>query len=433
MTAPPRRAIAPSRRTIGPSRRSIMPPRRATAQRPAPVSPVRSVLRARDVGPLAALGIRTRIARAVLSAAGVAFGIATMVAVFGISSSSRAQLVAEIDALGTNLLTVTPGQSFTGQNLTLPATAPAMVRRIGPVLAASAIGDVQASVYRNDRIPSVNSEAITVYSADTGLLRTLQGHMARGRFLSAATARYPAVVLGADAASALGVDRADGSVRVWLGGQWFGVTGILARLPLAPELNRTALIGLPIARRLLHASAYPVQIYVRTSPPQVAAVQSVLAATADPAAPQDVAVTNPADALIARADAAAAFQGLFLGLGAVALLVGGIGIANVMVIAVLERRGEIGLRRALGASRRHIAVQFVAEAALLAGAGGVAGALLGGFATAVYSWARHWSAVVPVPVLLAATGIALSLGAVAGLYPAWRAARLAPAEALRII
>jgi putative ABC transport system permease protein len=394
---------------------------------------VRSVLRARDVGPLAALGIRSRPGRAVLSAAGIALGIATMVAVFGISGSSRAQLVAEIDALGTNMLTVTPGQSFTGQNLALPVTAPAMIRRIGPVRAASEIGDVHASVYRNDRIPVVNTEAVTVYSADPGLLGALQGHMARGRFLSAATARYPAVVLGVDAASALGIDRADGSVRVWLGGQWFAVTGIMHRLQLAPELDRTALIGLPVAERLLHATAHPVQIYVRTSPQQVAAVQAVLAGTADPAAPQNVSVTNPADALTARADATAAFQGLFLGLGAVALLVGGLGIANVMVIAVLERRGEIGLRRALGASRGHIGAQFVAEAALLAGAGGAAGALLGGFATAVYSWARHWNAVVGAPVLLAAVGIALVLGAVAGLYPAWRAARLAPAEALRMI
>jgi putative ABC transport system permease protein len=392
-----------------------------------------SRLRAGDVGPLAALGLRSRPVRAVLSAAGVALGIATMVAVLGISSSSRAQLTAEIDALGTNLLTVTPGQSLSGQSFTLSAAAPAMVARIGPVLAASAIGDVNAGVYRNNRIPAVSTDGITVYAADTRLLATLQGQLARGRFLSAVTARYPAVVLGADAASALGVDRADGTVLLWLGNHWFSVVGILDRLPLAPELDRTALIGFSVAEHLLHASAHPVQIYVRTSPAQVAAVQAVLAATADPAAPQDVAITNPADALTARADASAAFQGLFLGLGAVALLVGGIGIANVMVIAVLERRGEIGLRRALGASRAHVGVQFVAEAVLLAAAGGSAGAVLGGFATTVYAAARHWSAVVPMPVLLAAVAIALVVGAVAGLYPALRAARLAPAEALRII
>ncbi|HEU5385954.1 MAG TPA: ABC transporter permease [Streptosporangiaceae bacterium] len=389
-----------------------------------------SRLRAADVWSLSVLGLISRPARTALSALGVALGIATMVAVLGISSSSRAQLVAQIDALGTNLLTVAPGRSFGGQDVTLPPAAPAMVARIGPVLGASAVGDVNASVYRNNRIPPANTNAITVYSAGTGLLRTLQGQLARGTFLDAATARYPAVVLGRDAAAALGVDRA-GSL-VWLGNRWFSVIGIMRPLPLAPELDRTALIGYPVAERLLHATAAPVEIYVRTDPASVAAVAAVLPATADPAAPQNVSVTDPIDALTARADATAAFGGLFLALGAVALLVGGIGIANVMVIAVLERRGEIGLRRALGARRQHVAVQFAAEATLLAGAGGAAGAILGGFATTIYATARHWDTVVPVPVLLDAVGVAVLTGAVAGLYPAWRAARLIPAEALRL-
>jgi putative ABC transport system permease protein len=394
----------------------------------------RSVLRPRDVLPLAALGARSRPARAILSAAGIALGIATMVAVLGISSSSRAQLVAEIDALGTNLLTVTPSQfSAGGPNATLPRTAPAMVSRIGPVLSASAIGSVNASVYRNDRIPVVNTSAIAVYTAQPNLLATISGQLARGRFLTQVTSRFPAVVLGADAATALGVDVADGSVQLWLGNHWFSVVGILRPLPLAPELDRTALIGFWASEHLLHSGGQPAEIYVRTDPASVAAVQAVIPASAEPGAPQDVTVANPADALIARADATAAFQGLFLGLGAIALLVGGIGIANVMVIAVLERRGEIGLRRALGASRRHVGVQFIAEAALLAAIGGAAGAVLGGFATTVYASARHWSAVVPVWVLAAAVGLALVIGAVAGLYPALRAARLAPAEALRII
>jgi putative ABC transport system permease protein len=346
----------------------------------------------------------------------VALGIATMVAVLGVSSSSRAQLVAQIDALGTNLLTVAPGQSFGGQTVTLPASAPAMVARVGPVIGAAAIGDVDAQVYRNDRISAANTNAITVYSADAGLLRTLQGQLARGSFLNAA--------------AALGIDRT--GVQVWLGNQWFGVVGIMRRLPLAPELDRTALIGDPVAQRLLHATPAPVQIYVRVNPASIAAVAAVLPATADPAAPQNVSVADPITALTARTDASVAFGELFLALGAVALLVGGIGIANVMVIAVLERRGEIGLRRALGARRLHVAVQFAGEATLLAGCGGVAGAVLGGFTTTVYAAARHWDAVVPVPVLLAAAGVALLVGAVAGLYPALRAARLVPAEALRL-
>jgi putative ABC transport system permease protein len=392
-----------------------------------------SRLRAADTWPLAVLGLASRPARAVLSAVGVALGIATLVAVLGISSSSRAQLVAQIDALGTNLLTVAPNQTFGGgRTVTLPPQAPAMVARIGPVLGASAIGDVNAQVYRTNYISPANTNAITVYSAGTSLLRTLQGRLTRGAFLGAATARYPAVVLGADAAIALGIDRADGTVQVWLGHHWFSVIGIMRPLPLAPELDRTALIGYPVAQRLLHATAAPVQIYVRTDPASVAAVAAVLPATANPAAPQNVSVDDPITALTARADASAAFDTLFLALGAVALLVGGIGIANVMVIAVLERRGEIGLRRALGARRLHVAVQFAAEATLLAGCGGVAGAILGGFSTTVYAATRHWAAVVPVPVLLAAAGVALLVGAVAGLYPALRAARLVPAEALRL-
>ena len=393
----------------------------------------RSSLRPVDVWPLAVLGLRGRPARAVLSAAGVALGVATMVAVLGISSSSRAQLVSEIDTLGTNLLTVAPGESFGGQNAALPKSAPAMVTRIGPVLGASAIGDVSANVYRTNFISVANTEAITVYAAQTNLLSTLEGQTSQGQFLNRATSHFPAVVLGASAATALGIDRVDGMTTVWLGNQWFSVVGILRPLTLVPELDRSALVGFPVAESLLRAHGSPVQIYVRTDPTSVAAVQSVLAATVDPAAPQDVSVANPTDALTARADASAAFQSLFLALGAVALLVGGIGIANVMVIGVLERRGEIGLRRALGAQRAQIGIQFVAEAALLAVVGGAAGSVLGAVATAGYATARHWHTVVSLPLLFVAVALALVVGATAGLYPALRASRLSPAEALRTV
>ena len=401
-------------------RAAAVPPRAASRMRPA------------DLWPVALAGIVIRPARSVLSALGIALGIATMVAVLGISASSRAQLVAEIDALGTNLLTVTPGQTFSNPNAALPVTAPGMIARIGPVIDDAAIGDVPVNIYRSDRIPATNTNAITVYWAQPGLLHTLQGQMAKGAFLTTATARYPSVVLGQYAAQALGIDRADGSVLVWIGDHWFAVTGILDPLKLAPELDTAALVGQPVARQLLHAGVSPVQVYVRTNPASVPAVESVLAATTDPSAPQDVTVSDPADALIARADATTAFQGLFLALGAVALLVGGIGIGNVMVIAVLERRNEIGLRRALGANRRHICLQFAAEAVLLAGAGGVAGALLGSIATAAFAATRHWHAVVSLPSLGAAVGLALAVGALAGVYPAIRAAQLPPAEALRL-
>ncbi len=344
-----------------------------------------SRLRAADVWRLAVLGLRGRPLRAALSATGVAIGVATLVAVFGISASSRAQLIAQIDALGTNLLTVSPNNSFTGQSATLPARAPAMISRIGPVVSDAATSDLSDAVFRNRDIPEVDSQAITVKAVDVNLLTTVQAHLWAGQFLNQATDRLPAVVLGHDAAAALGIDRADGSVAVWLANQSFDVVGILDPVELAPELDRAALVGFPAARLLLHHRAPPTEIYVRTSPASVGAVGSVLAATADPATPQDAAIANPSDALTARVDASAAFQSLFLSLGAIALLVGGIGIANVMVIGVLERRGEIGLRRAMGARRVHIGLQFLGEAALLSAAGGVGGAVLGALAVTIYA------------------------------------------------
>jgi putative ABC transport system permease protein len=384
-----------------------------------------------DVGPLALLGLRGRPMRAALSATGVAIGVATLVAVLGISASSRAQLIAQIDALGTNLLTVSPNNAFSGQTATLPAQAPAMISRIGPVTSDAATSDLSDSVYRNSDIPSANSQAITVKAVDVNLVTTVQAHLWAGQFLNPATARLPAVVLGHAAAAALGVDRADGSVAVWLADQWFDVVGILEPVPLAPELDRAALVGIPAAHQLLHHRASPTEIYVRTDPTSVGAVEAVLAATADPAAPQNVAVANPSDVLTARAEASAAFQSLFLSLGVIALLVGGIGIANVMVIGVLERRGEIGLRRAMGARRRHVGLQFLCEAAALSVAGGVAGAVLGALAVTIYAAMRNWGTSVPPGVLAGAVGIALAVGALGGLYPAWRASRLSPAEALR--
>jgi ABC-type antimicrobial peptide transport system permease subunit len=388
-------------------------------------------LRPADVARLAVAGMRVRPVRAVLSALGVALGVATMVAVLGISASSRAQLVAEIDSLGTNLLTAQPSTLLGGQNAALPASAPGMAARIGPVTSVGTVGTVSASIYKNNRIPAANTEAVTVEAASPSLLGTVQGRLSRGRFLNAATARYPAVVLGSDAASALGIDQA--GVQAWLDNQWFTVIGIMQPVTLAPELDRTALIGFAQAASLAGQPVLPTELYVRTDPQAVGAVGSVLAATVDPASPQDVAVTNPVDALIARADASSAFGGLFLALGAIALAVGGIGIANVMVIAVLERRGEIGLRRALGARRAHIGIQFLAESALLALMGGTAGAILGGFATTVFATARHWDAQVPVVALLLAIGSALVVGAAAGIYPALRAASFSPAEGLRAI
>jgi putative ABC transport system permease protein len=388
----------------------------------------------RDIVRLGAHGLRARPLRVVLSALGIAIGIAAMVAVVGTSSSSRAQLDRLLNSLGTNLLTVAPGLTLFGEEATLPDESVAMIGRIRTVESVTAIGLLaDARVYRTNRIPAVQSGGIGTYAVRTDLLDTVHGTVRSGIWLNEATARYPAVVLGAATAERLGIGALHRDLQIWLGGRWFTVIGILNPLPLAPELDLGALIGWPAARRYLGFDGDITTIYTRTNPDAVAAVRDLLARTANPAQPNEVDVSRPSDALAARDAADTTFTALLLGLGAVALLVGGIGVANTMVISVLERRSEIGLRRSLGATREHIRTQFLTESLLLSLLGGGVGIVLGSAVTAVYATAQGWPTVVPTWAAAGALAAAVIIGGVAGLYPAIRAARVAPTEALAAI
>ena len=390
-------------------------------------------LKGGDPARVASVGLRTRRLRAALSALGIAIGVAAIVAVLGLSSSSQAGLLAEIDRLGTNLLTVTNGQSVTGQNVELPLRAPAMIGRIGPVWQVQYIGTTTANAYRTPLIPKVQTSGLSVDAASLGLPRAVGTTVYQGRYLNPATAREPVCVLGAAAAQRLGIDRIYRGERVWVGGMWFYVTGILKPAVLAPEIDNAVLVGFPAAERYLGMDGHPSTIYVRALTSQVAAVQSLLAQTANPENPSGVDVSQPSAVLTARADAKGAFNGLFLGLGAVALLVGAIGVANIMIISVLERRSEIGLRRALGATKGQIRTQFLNEAILLALAGGAAGVAAGGIATTVYATTKHWTVVIPTQAWAGGITAAIAIGALAGLLPAIRAASLSPTEALRTV
>jgi putative ABC transport system permease protein len=377
-------------------------------------------------------GLRTRRLRAALSALGIAIGIGAMVAVVGVSASSQANLLSTIDKLGTNLLTIAPGTTFLGANETLPSTAVPSIEHMSAVQHASAVYSVSgATILRTRFVPAEQTGGIGVDAADPGLLSAVSGQIATGQFLDSSSQNFPTVVLGAQAASTLQIQNVRGHIQVFLGGTWFTVIGVMQPVILDPGLDSTAFIGLPTAERLFQTQPNPSEIYVRANVDKVTQVSSLLAATADPQTPDGVQVSRPSDTLEARAAAKGQFTTLLLGLGAVALLVGAIGIANIMVISVLERRGEIGLRRALGATKRHISTQFLTESALLAALGGVAGLLLGALATFAYSLAQNQPMVVPVYALIAAPAAGLAIGAIAGLYPAAKAARLSPTEALR--
>jgi putative ABC transport system permease protein len=386
----------------------------------------------RELLSVALAGLRTRRLRAALSALGIAIGIGAMVAVVGVSASSQANLLSTIDNLGTNLLTVAPGQTFLGSNEVLPSTALGSVDHMPAVLNDSSIYQVSgATVRRTPYVPSEETGGIGVDATDPGLLTAVGGKLATGQFLSQASENYPTVVLGAQAASTLQIKNVSGHIQVFLGGTWFNVIGVMHPVILDPSLDSTAFIGLPVAEKLFQTQPNASQIYVRANVNQVTQVSNLLAPTVDPQNPDGVQVSRPSNVLEARAAAQGQFTTLLLGLGGVALLVGAIGIANIMVISVLERRGEIGLRRALGATRRNIRSQFLTESALLAALGGIAGLLLGALATWVYSIARNQPMVIPLYALIAAPLCGLVIGAVAGLYPAAKAARLSPTEALR--
>jgi putative ABC transport system permease protein len=409
-----------------------------TSPRPSvPAAPSAARLRPSDLAALASIGLRTRKLRSALSALGIAIGTGAIVAVLGLAASSEAGLLNEIAKLGTNLLTVTNGQTFSGATAELPVTAPGMIDRLPGVTNVQDTGTVTGiNAYKSPLIPPIETNAVSVDAATLGLPAAAGTSLAQGRYLNAATARQPVAVLGATTAQLLGIDRVRPSMRIWVGpggtaGQWFYVTGILNPATYASEIDSSVLVGFPAAEKYLGFDGHPSEIYVRTTDTEAAVtrVDNLLGPQANPENPSQVNVSRPSDVLTARAETKGALDTLFLGLGAVALLVGAIGVANIMIMSVLERRSEIGLRRALGATRGQIRAQFLAEAIMLSLAGGT-GVILGAAAVTAYARTHAEAVVIPADAWADGLAAAIIIGAIAGLLPAIRAARLSPTQAL---
>ncbi|MFT4029412.1 MAG: ABC transporter permease [Protaetiibacter sp.] len=387
-----------------------------------------------DLARTAWLGVAGRPQRTILAALGIALGIASLVALTGAAASNRAQLLAELDAMGADLAVVTPGTGPDQQPVPLPDTAPEAIARQDGVARVGVFETAPdaLAVYRTDLVPETETNGLTVAVARPDVLDAIEATLAVGRWFDAATRALPVAVLGSTAAERLGIDRAGD--RILVGGEWYGVLGILGSAGLAADIDTAVILGDQWVREHYTGDAIGEvsAIYVRAEPGRIDRVRELLAAAASPGSPY-VAVTGLSDLAGARSTADDSLTTLGLALGGIALLVGGVGIANTMVVAVMERRGEIGLRRSLGARPGQIAAQFVTEAAILSALGGLAGLALGVGAAWVIAVLSAQPLALPAGVLAAGAILSVAVGALAGLQPAVRAARLSPTTALRSI
>ncbi|MFB9776608.1 ABC transporter permease [Brevibacterium otitidis] len=388
-----------------------------------------SRLRGIDLLRLGWHGVRAHPARATLSALGIAIGIAAMISVIGISLSSQAKVQEQLAALGTNMLTVSPGESFSGDKTSLPADSAERLRRIDGVEQVSWIAELEgAQAYRNTHIDPGQTNGLTVAAADEQLLSVTSTQLQNGAWFNRATGQYPTTVLGATAAKRLGI--ATPGSHVTINGTDYAVLGILKPSALAPELNTSVLVGGAQAQKQLEFSGSPTTLFERSAEDSVSQVRDLIPSTLNAQRPNEVSVSRPSDTLAAQNAIDTAFTGLLVGVGSIALLVGGIGVANIMIITVMERRREIGLRRALGATRAHIRKQFMIESVLLATYGGLAGIVLGAACTVTVSLINGWTPTIPLIVPLLGITITIIVGAVAGVLPAMRAANTSPTAAL---
>ena len=388
-------------------------------------------LRTRDLFFVAVYGVKARKGRAALTSIGIGIGIAAIVAVSGIAASGSADLLSTLESLGTNLVKASPQAGFFGTQEELPEGVIGMVERIGPVEEVTSTTQTDLLVRRSNFISEFEGGGISTIVTSSELLNVIGGKLSEGRFITDGLSDLPVTVLGNVTAKRLGITNLSKPTKILIDDEWFGVIGIVEELKIHPDLDRSVFIGYGAAKKLFDISEEPTTIYLRANPTFIEDVVEVIAPSMNPENPDQVEVSRPSDALEAQQAVEASFTNLLLGLGSVALLVGGVAIANVMVMSVLERRMEIGVRRSIGATRREIRYQFLLESIVLSGIGGLVGVMLGSLITLAYTNYTNIVFSIPVWQILGAVVLALLIGAISGVYPAIKASKIQPAEAVR--
>ncbi|MAT37817.1 MAG: hypothetical protein CL420_07250 [Acidimicrobiaceae bacterium] len=390
----------------------------------------------REILNVAISGLTARKVRTLLIMLGPVLGAAGIVAAVGLNESAKGDVRQTLERLGTNLIVASADGSFSaGQAPTLPEDAVERSMNVSTVDRVAGITEIGSLTV----LPSQGGKdffrtiPIPVLTSDQNLLNVLDAQMLHGRFINGSDESnvFRSAVMGHDLAN--DYQYLPGELRtIDVDGETYGVVGVIEKVDLVPKLDTAIIIPKSSAEEDFDVEQKPTTLYVRATEGNVDSTAEALPMAINLGGDEAVTVAVPSDLLEAQGAVDTTLRNILFLMGGLALLVGGVGIANVMSISVIQRSGEIGIRRALGHTKMTIALQFVLEALFVGVLGGIAGVVTGVCVIYLVSSILGWIATLNIPLFLVAGGMALIVSVIAGLYPAWKAARLEPLETLRL-